>query len=93
MAEQSAEESLTADAADLRLGLEFLRWPSCCSRNCQIPEPLVRAMFVEEADIRFADVVEMAQAEAQEVVQSLAFEGPYPSLSEGIRIWSKERRS
>jgi len=50
-------------------------------------------MFVEEADIRFADVVEMAQTEAQEVVQCLAFEGPNPSLSEGIRIWSKERCS
>ncbi len=93
MAQQSAEESLTADGPDPRLELESPRWPRCCSRNGQIPEPLVMEMFFEEADIRFEDVVEMPQAEAQEVVQSLAFEGSYPSLSKGICIWSKERCS
>ena len=72
MAQHSTEESLTADSADLRrwIGMES-RWrPRCCSRNCQIPEPLVWAMFIEEADIRFADVVEITQVEAQEITVS-----------------------
>ena len=75
MAQQSAKESLTADGADLRrgIGLEILRWVRCCSRNCQIPEPLVWAMFIKEANVLLANVVQMAQAKTHEVVQALSF--------------------
>ena len=76
MAQQSAEESLTADGTDLRrrLGHGFLRRPRCGGGHCPVAEPLVRAMFVEEANVRLADVAEMAQAETQEVVRGdLAF--------------------
>jgi len=75
MAQQSTEETLAADGTDLRRwsGRQLLRRPRCRSGDCQIPEPLVRAVFVVETNVRLADVVQMAQAETHEVVQALSF--------------------
>jgi hypothetical protein len=94
MSEQPAEESLTADAADLQrwVGRELLRWTGCCSGERPIPEPLVRAVFIKKADIRLADVVDMAQAEAREVFQALSLQSADPSLRERVRVWRQERR-
>jgi hypothetical protein len=43
-------------------------------------------MFVEEADIGLADVVKMAQAEAQEVIQAFAFDLADPGFREGVGL-------
>ena len=42
------------------------------SRNRPVAEALMRAEFVEKADVLLADVVQMAQAEAEEVVKRFA---------------------
>ena len=66
MAKQAAEEWSAADGANIRhfCGRQFFRWIRCCGRHCSVSESLVGAMFVVEASIRFADVVEMVEAEA-----------------------------
>ncbi len=48
-------------------------------------------MFVEVADVRLADVVEMPQAEAQEVIQTFAFDRADPGLRERVRIRRQPR--
>jgi len=58
MAQQPPEESSEADAANLRRRL--CRRPRPRSGQRLIPEPLVWAMFVEEANVFVGDVVEMA---------------------------------
>ena len=42
-------------------------------------------MFVEEASVSLADVIEMAQAEAQEMIQALSLESADPCLRERVR--------
>lgn len=42
-------------------------------------------MFVEEASVSLADVIEMAQAEAQEMIQALSLESADPGLRERVR--------
>ena len=51
------------------------------------------AMFVEKADIRLADVVEMPQTEAEEVIEALAFDRTDPGLRERVRIRLQPRCS
>jgi len=68
--QQSGEESPAADAADRRdvVNCMFLRWTCRRSGHCPVAEPLVGAMFVEKTNVLLADVVEMTQVEAQEVI-------------------------
>lgn len=49
-------------------------------------------MLIVRADIRLADVAEVPQAEAQEVVQGLSPMAPNPRFRERVRIWCQERR-
>jgi len=53
----------------------------------------VRTILVEKPDVLRADVAEMAQAEAQEIVETLSLKGPYPRLDERVRIWCEQRCS
>ena len=59
-------------------------------RNRQVVESLVRAMFIEEANILPADGIEMAEAEAEEVVQAFAFERANPRFGECVRVGSQQ---
>jgi len=83
MAQQSAEESPTADAVDLRRwsGSKLPRQTRCCGRQCAVAEPLVRSMFVQETDVPLTDVVEMTEAETQEVAQTFALQSHRSMLS------------
>ena len=90
MSEQAAEEWSAADGANIRhfYGRQFFRWIRCCRGLCPVAEPLVRTVFVEKANVFLADVVEMTQAKAQEVIQAFSFEGPNPCFRVGVRIGS-----
>ena len=61
VAQQSAQESLTSDLADVGrcVEREFLQRPRRCVGHCPVSQPLVWAMLVEEANVFLADVVEM----------------------------------
>ena len=50
-------------------------------------------MFVEKANIRLADVIEMAQAEAEEVVEAFALESADPGFRKSVCIWRQQRCS
>jgi hypothetical protein len=52
MPEQSAQESLTANAAELRRVVDgqVFRRSRCRRRQCAVAEPLVGAMFIEKRD-------------------------------------------
>ena len=75
MLQQSTEKLLAADGADIgnRINRRRVRRPGCRGRDRQVPKPLVWAILVVETNVRLADVVEMAQTEAQEVVHCFAF--------------------
>ena len=47
-------------------------------------------MFIEEADVLLADVVEVAQAEAEEVAEAFAFESSDPSFGECVCVGRKQ---
>ena len=61
-------------------------------RKCSIAERLVRPELVVESGVLAGDVLEMAEAEAQEVVKALAFQGAYPTLPRGS-TWRGSRMS
>ena len=80
---------MLVDRADL------LRWRFGCTdgdwniRHGQRPVvlALMRTELIVIADIGLHDVVEMTQAEAEEVIQILAFKRSDPRLREGIGDW------
>ena len=74
MPQQPAEKLSAADAADLgrRICSKFLRRSGCGRRDCQIAERLVWAMFIIKLNEYLADVIHVAQTEAQEVIECLA---------------------
>lgn len=53
----------------------------------------MRAMLIEEPNILLADVIKMAEAETEEVVQAFALQLADPCFREGVRIRCKHRRS
>ena len=95
MAQQSAEESLAADGTGLQRGCCHTVLRRTCGRSGYrlVAESLVWAMFVEEAYIVLADVVEIPKTEAQEVIVALAFDHADPGLRERVRIWRQPRCS
>ena len=50
-------------------------------------------VFIKEANVLLANVVQMAQGETHEVVQALSFYSANPGFSVSVRIWCKERCS
>ena len=46
----------------------------------------MRAMLIVEADEFLRDVIEMAEAEAKEVIQTFAFYRPDPGFREGVCV-------
>ena len=86
MPQQAAEETPAADSTNVRgIGAcRFFRWTCCCGGHCPVAQPLVWAVLVEEANVSLAGVIEMAEAEAQEVVQAFALERTDPSFREGV---------
>jgi hypothetical protein len=74
MAQQSAQEALAADAFDFRGNVEcrLLRWPRCCRGQSPIPESLMRAVRIVEPDEFLADMVEVAHAEAQRIIEAFS---------------------
>jgi hypothetical protein len=91
--EQPAEESLTANVPRRRgvVRGKFLGRPGCRLRQRAIAERLMRPEVIVEAAELGCDVLQMAQAEAEEVVQALAFECADPALGEGICIGRQHR--
>ncbi len=57
---------------------------SCCLRNGAIPQALVRPMGIVEVDVLTFDVVEMAKAKAQEVIQAFPLERADPRFHERV---------
>ncbi len=96
MPEESAEESLTTNR--FRVGLhyaqEFFGWSGGSLRDCAISEPLVRPMDIEVSGVLLANVVKMAKAEAQEMIQALPFDGPDPGFGKRVSVrrhhWDSE---
>jgi hypothetical protein len=73
--QQSAKEPPAVNATELRRVVDGqVLWRSRCSRRQRaVAEALVRAPSIVKTRVRLIDVVQVAQTEAQEVVQCLAF--------------------
>ena len=84
VAQQSAEKSLALNSASFRhfIGRKQFGRPRPRSRKRQISESLMRAMFIVKPDVTSGDVIEVAQTEAEEVIQCLPFCSAYPRFHE-----------
>src|SRR5690554_5756884 len=90
MAEQAAEQLLAVDSADGAGGRLGRRLPPV--GQGYVAERLVGPQRVVVSHVRVHDVIEVAEAEAEEVVQGLAFEAADPRFGERVGDRRADRR-
>ncbi len=91
MAEQASQPCLASDRAGITI-VGVRRW-AVSGAEWHVPQTLVRPECVVVDAVGLDDVVELAQAEAEEVVQTLPFAAADPGLGEAVSDGCHERRS
>ena len=88
MPKQPTQESLAANGPRVRRRRDqsVVGRSGRSLRDGEISEPLVRAMGIVITGVVLADVIEMTEAEAHEVIQALPLDRPDPCFSEGVSI-------
>ena len=94
MSQETAERLLTTNAIDIRLHVNGI-WQGTHRMfyHGSIPQSLMRTMAVMESYELLVDVIEVAETETHEVIQTLAFDGADPRFSKRVGVRCADWRS